>query len=273
MGYFNKSFVFLQMPQDPQSWLEIARGFKKFPHCVGAIDGKHIDIQSPAHSFSEYYNYKKSFSIVILALVDANYNFIFAEIGSQGRISDGGVFRSSKLWQRICSNDLNLPMPQPLSRSTIEIPYVFLGDGAFALTTHVMKPYPGNHDERTPKRTFNKKLSSSRVVVENVFGIMAYKFRIFRKPILRDPEKATIITMTCALLHNFLRKSSTSSSIYTPSGTTDVYNTNDDLIVPGSWRNDIGDSCAIQPLQQVPRRSTSDAYQIREEFTTYFYNC
>lgn len=260
------------MPESQQSWLQLEKGFKNFPRCLGAIDGKHIVMQSPVHSGSEYYNYKKSFSIVLLALVDSNYNFIFAEIGSQGRISDGGVFRNSQLWRRICSDNLSFPTPRPLPGSTREVPYVFLGDGAFALTTYVMKPYPGNHNEGSPKRIFNKKLSSSRVVVENAFGILASKFRIFRKPILLDPEKTTVITMTCVLLHNFLRKSSTSSAIYTPPGTIDVYNSNDELVMPGSWRNEIGDTSAIRSLQPIARRPTLDAREIREEFTTYFFN-
>lgn len=259
------------MPSTPQSWLNIQKGFKKFPRCIGAIDGKHIVMQSPVHSGSEYYNYKKSFSVVLLALVDSNYNFIFADIGSQGRISDGGVFRNSLLWQKICRNELNLPTPHPLPGSTIDVPYVFLGDGAFALTRHVMKPYPGNHNERTPKRIFNKKLSSSRVIVENVFGILASKFRVFRKPILLNPEKTTIITMTCILLHNFLRRSFSSSTIYTPPGTIDVYDDNGVLTVAGSWREEMEDTCAIRPLQQVPRRPPPDAKKIREEFTMYFY--
>lgn len=155
---------------------------------------------------------------------------------------------------------------------TTDVPYAFLGDGAFALTTHVMKPYPGSHNEGTPKRIFNNKLSSSRVVVENAFGILASRFRIFRKPILLNPEKTTIITMTCVLLHNFLRKSNTSSAIYTPPGRIDVYNIHDELVVSGSWRNEIEDMCAIRPLRQIPKRPTQDVNQIREEFTSYFFN-
>lgn len=217
------------------------------------------------------YNYKRSFSIVLFALVDGNYNFIFAEIGSQGRISDGGVFQNSLLWQRICSNNLNLLTPRPLPGSTREIPYVFLADGAFALTTHVMKPYPGRHNEETAKRIFNKKLSSYRVAVEKVFGILASRFRVFRKPILLTPQKTTVITMTCVLLHNFLRNSTSSSSIYTPSGTMDVYDQDDELISPGSWRNEIEGTCAIRPLQLIPRRSSSNANQI-DEFINYFFN-
>jgi len=68
-----------------------------FPNCIGAIDGKHIVLQCPVNTGSEYYNYKNSFSIVLMGLVSRDYRFIFADIGSQGRISDGGVFKNSLL--------------------------------------------------------------------------------------------------------------------------------------------------------------------------------
>lgn len=61
------------------------------------------------------------------------------------------------------------------------MPYVFLGDGAFALHKHVMKPFPGNHDIGTAERTYNYKLSSTRVIVENVFGVLTSVYRIFKK--------------------------------------------------------------------------------------------
>jgi hypothetical protein len=158
-----------------------------------------------------------------LALFDSNYRFMFADVGSQCRISDGGVFRNSLLWHKICSNTLNLPPPSPLPGTDKNRPYVFVAEGAFAVNTNIMKLFPGNQDVGTPKRSFNQRLSSARVVVENVFGIMSSVFRILRKPISLDVEKASLITMSCILLHSFLRRSETTRNIYTPAGIMDSY--------------------------------------------------
>lgn len=51
------------------------------------------------------------------------------------------------LWSKICRNVLNLATPHPLPNAN---KVFFLGDGAFACTEHVMKPYPGNHDWGSP---------------------------------------------------------------------------------------------------------------------------
>ena len=83
------------MPKTQEEWLSVPKTYEEiwnFPHCLGAIDGKHIQLQAPIGSGSEYFNYKSTFSVVLMAVVDANYNFIYANVGCQGRISDGGVF-------------------------------------------------------------------------------------------------------------------------------------------------------------------------------------
>jgi hypothetical protein len=43
---------------------------------MGAINGKHVVLQCPRNNDSEYLNYKNAFSIVLFALVGANYNFL-----------------------------------------------------------------------------------------------------------------------------------------------------------------------------------------------------
>lgn len=81
----------------PEECLNVTKGFEtfcNFPNCVGSMDGKQITLQAPINSGSEYYNYKNFFSVVLFALVDANYNFLFVNIGCQRRISDGDVFQN-----------------------------------------------------------------------------------------------------------------------------------------------------------------------------------
>ncbi|XP_047034656.1 protein ANTAGONIST OF LIKE HETEROCHROMATIN PROTEIN 1-like [Helicoverpa zea] len=263
----------IKLPQTPAEWLIIEEGFRrKFPRCVGAIDGKHIVIKCPPHSGSQYYNYKHTYSIVLMALVDSEYRFIFADIGAQGRISDGGIFQNCLLWQKIDAGTINLPPDAPLPGREIDVPYVFLGDGAFALHKHIMKPFPGNYNFNTMERTFNHKLSSSRVIVENVFGILTTVFRIFRKPIEIDIENVPTVTMTCILLHNFLKNSKTSSNIYAPPGTFD--SVVDGVNIDGSWRQNQTnpDNLAIRPIADVPRRSSRNVCEIRTEFAHYFHN-
>jgi hypothetical protein len=58
------------------------------------------------------------------------------------------------------------------------------------------------------KRTkFNYRICWAQRVVENVFGLASSVFRVLRKPMLLEPEKAQLVVMTIACLHNFLRRS------------------------------------------------------------------
>ncbi|XP_061402393.1 uncharacterized protein LOC133338232, partial [Musca vetustissima] len=108
---------FLKMPATEEEWEEISHSINKtwnFPNSIGALDGKHIDIIAPAHYGSAYFNYKKKNSIVLMALVDANYNFVYIDVGAKGRESDGGVFSRCSLSNGLYTNTLNLPHPKPL---------------------------------------------------------------------------------------------------------------------------------------------------------------
>ena len=89
---------YLRLPQTKEDWKRIAKKTEdrwQFPNCIGAADGKHIPILHPKDSGSDFYNYKGFFSIVMLAIVDYDYRFLYVDVGCQGRISDGGVFRNS----------------------------------------------------------------------------------------------------------------------------------------------------------------------------------
>lgn len=262
-----------QVPSTPQEWLKVAEEYENlwnFPHCVGAIDGKHIRLQAPIKSGSEYFNYKGYFSIVLMAAVDANYSFLFVNVGCQGRISDGGVFKNSHLHSKIENKTLNLPPATPLIGQKKETPYVFVADDAFALAQNIMKPYPGLHLKGSPKRAYNYRLCRARRVVENTFGILSAVFRVLHKPLLLEPNKAVSVVLACVYLHNFLRHSKTSKRLYTPEGTFDAEDISSRKVLPGSWRRETSEGTSFLPFNKVGRKPSSKAWQIREQFTEYF---
>ena len=129
---------YLKPPSSNEEWKKISNGFCQawnLPHCVGAIDGKHIVMQAPANSGSQYYNYKGSHSIVFLAVCDANYCFTLLVLGNYGRQSDGGVFSNSLLGTAMESNTLSIPKPDAISGLSIPLANFFVANSAFPLKT------------------------------------------------------------------------------------------------------------------------------------------
>lgn len=214
---YSSYYVFLlQFPSTSEDWKHIADDFRlkyQFWNCVGAIDGKHIAITKPKHSGSTYFNYKGFFSIVLLAIVNANREFIMIDVGINGRISDGGVFFYSKFGELFQQNALNLPSSSTLPNTTEKHPYVFIADEAFALNVNLMKPYCQQNCSNE-QQYFNYRLSRARSVVENAFGILASRFGVFQKPIHLEPRKATIITLASCYLHNFLIKETAETYLF-----------------------------------------------------------
>ena len=124
-----------------------------------------------------------------MALVDADYKFRYIDVGCNGRISDGGVFRNCSLNKYLETDKLNLPKPRALPGRDTEVPFVIVADEAFQLRENLMKPYPARalNDET---RIYNYRLSRARRIVENAFGILSSRFGIFQKPIPLSPEKS-----------------------------------------------------------------------------------
>jgi len=120
------------------------------------MDGKHILLECPRNSGSYYFNYKGTFSIVLLALVDADYKFLYVDVGCNGRVSDGGVFRDSSLNKAMKNNNLNIPPPKMMDDNCTKLPYVIVADDAFPLSKNIMKPYPF--------RNLSKRKESSTIV-------------------------------------------------------------------------------------------------------------
>ncbi|KAG8239735.1 hypothetical protein J437_LFUL019281, partial [Ladona fulva] len=202
---------------------------------------ENIQIIAPERSGSLYFNYEGTHSIVLMAVADANYNVIYADVGHQGRISDGGVFQHTSQY---------FPDAEALPSREKLVPFVFVADNAFALSENILRTQTFvQFRSSSPERVFNYRLSRARRIIENVFGIT--KFRIF------------LVTLTCIYLHNYLRRNAESKSFYSPPGTFDSEDSDNNLI-SRSWRKEVKDP------NNIPRKAVSEVQQIRDEFREYF---
>jgi hypothetical protein len=122
-----------------------------FPNCAGALHGKHVRIQAPPNSGSQFFNYKHKFSIVLFTLVDAQYNFVIVDTESFGQNSNGGIFANSKPGEYLEKRTLNLPFGRKPPVIDFVAPYVIVGDEAFPLKTYLMRPYPDHKLMETVK--------------------------------------------------------------------------------------------------------------------------
>ena len=182
--------------------------------------------------------------------------------------SDGGIFGRSSLGNAIL-DESNYSKMQTLPNSEVLLPYVYVADDAFPLQPNLMKPF-GRSDLDYNKSVFNYRLSRSRRIVENAFGIIVARWRILRKPMEVQPENAVAVVQAILILHNFLRKSdgiSTSTDNYFSTNLVDQ-ESESGLIVPGEWRSM---SSAFQNLRiQGSKNFTTTAATVRDEFKNYF---
>ena len=71
-----------------------------------------------------------------------------------------------------------------------------------------MRPYPGHTRSKMDEKKFifNYRLSRARRVIENTFGILVARWRIFRSPIKAKTENVEHYLLAAICLHNYLRE-------------------------------------------------------------------
>lgn len=227
------------------------------PNCLGAVDGKHIRIVCPNKSGSLYYNYKKTFSIVLLAACDANYVFTYVDVGALGSQSDGGVLARSEFGKRLLNGSLEVPRSANLPGTYMDFPYYFVGDSAFPLKNNLMRPFPG-HNLPEDKDKFNTMLSKARVHIENAFGILANRWRILHTTINMCPKNADKIVLATVVLHNFLMLQSDRNYYTIELADHSIGNRE----IQGQWREQTYSLPSYQP--RPANRSSNTAFQLRD---------
>ncbi|KAK4325472.1 hypothetical protein Pmani_003923 [Petrolisthes manimaculis] len=191
-----------------------------------------------------------------MAVSNADSNFIYVDVGTNGRVSDGGVWDNCSLRQHIENGSAGIPDDEVLPNSSTTLPYGIVADNAFPLNRHVMKPFP-HQNQNLEQRVFSYRLSRARRTVENAFGILANRFQVFKKTIDLEPQKIDKIVLACTALHNYLRKPSV-----TPNLCSDANIVNREQI-PGTYN-------LMLPLERQEHNSTANGTNVHNLYMKYF---
>ena len=182
------------------------------------------------------------------------------------------VFKNSSLSRALEENSLNLPSPTPLPGRSEPTPFLIVADDAFPLKNYILKPY-SQRGLMKEKRIYNYRLSRARRIVENAFGILANRFRIFMQPIALAPETVEMIVLACCSLHNFLSIRLGSCNVYAPIGSLDAEDRETHEVTPGEWREEPKPQ-GLQPLEwQCSNRHASVAIDTQVEHTNCEITC
>ena len=115
------------------------------------------------------------------------------------------IYSNNSIGRCIDNNVLNFPQPKLVGnyRDNILFPYVFVADEGFAMKPNMLHPYSRSDAINEAKYVFSYCLSRLRRVIENTFGKLASRYRIFRRPIIAHIETVVNITKACLALYNF----------------------------------------------------------------------
>lgn len=185
----------------------------QFPFCWSAIDGCHIPIKCPpggATSCKEYHNFKNFYSVVLMAMVDSRYRFIWGSCGFPGNSHDAIIFQATELWERIKEHNFIPDIGHKVADVTIRP--LIIGDSAFPFQPWLLKPYT-NAVLTEKQRYFNYRLSRARMVTEGAYGQLKGRWRALLRKNECGPSEVKTTTLACMVLHNIcIAKGDTISS-------------------------------------------------------------
>ena len=162
----------------------------QFPYCWAGIDGCHIPMKCPPRglqSSKEYHNFKNLYSIVLMAMVDSQYRFVWATCGFPGNSHDAIIFKSTDLWARIEEGRCIPNIGQFVDGVTV--PPLIVGDSAFPLLT-------------PQQRNFNYRLCQARLVTEGAYGQLKGRWRVLLRKCESARDQVRTTTLACLILHN-----------------------------------------------------------------------
>ena len=162
-------------------------------NCVTAIDGWLCHIRVPSSKetpnvtacFSGHY---QCYGLNVQAACDADCRFTALSVMCPGGTGDSKALHGSALYEII----ENLP-----------ITFYVVGDNAYTLSLKLLIPYCGRQKSEASRDAFNFYLSQLRIRIEQAFGLLVTKWRVFKKPVELKLKGATKLIEAVFCLHNF----------------------------------------------------------------------
>lgn len=167
---------------------------------IGAIDGSHIGIEKPEDYGRAYWCRKEKYSIILQGVV--NYQMMFTNVhcGDPGSYHDTRVLRRSEL-HTVAERNLQDLFPDET---------FLVGDKGYVGVGKkwIVTPFKDYGNLSPVQIDFNRRVSSTRVCVEQAFGILKSRFRYLRGTMrLRDVHFAARLVVACCVLHNICLRS------------------------------------------------------------------
>lgn len=161
--------------------------------CIGIVDGTYVNLsQKPTIDPETYWSRKQTYAMNVQIVCNHRSEIIYYQTGYPGSCNDTYCFRNSDLTknpERYFTNGEYL-----------------LADGGYVLTPRTLIPY------KMPTRDqleFNRKISSARIIVEHVMGLLKGRWCSLRNLRIQihkkeDVEKVNKWIVACLILHNMV---------------------------------------------------------------------
>nr|XP_037271281.1 putative nuclease HARBI1 [Rhipicephalus microplus]XP_037284460.1 putative nuclease HARBI1 [Rhipicephalus microplus]XP_037287810.1 putative nuclease HARBI1 [Rhipicephalus microplus]XP_037289140.1 putative nuclease HARBI1 [Rhipicephalus microplus] len=179
----------IKFPSDLQ---KLAVDFEKlsgFPDTIGCVDGSYMPIRCPARKVrSVYINRHHYLSLTLQGVCDNKKRFLDASTGYPSKIHDARIFRRSRI---------SSVLPQLCSSK-----YHIVGDAAYPFREYLMTPIRDYGNLDSIKKTFNARLSGTRVLIENTFGDLKNRFRQLHRLDMWTVDNMSKFIISCCVLHN-----------------------------------------------------------------------
>ncbi|MCO5586704.1 hypothetical protein L7F22_040646 [Adiantum nelumboides] len=194
---------FIKWPSTPMEMQAVKVGMERaqgFPNCCGAIDCTHIQMEAPQNELSsDWYDRKGHYSMTLQGIVDSTMRFCDIYVGFPGPENDKRVLQNSSFF-RLAQACQILNGRSFIGRGYNIREYI-IGDGGYYELPWLLIPY--QTPSLTIQKVYNRRLSSTRMVVERAFGRLKTTWRILHG-VIQNPDinKIPKLIAACCILHN-----------------------------------------------------------------------